>query len=207
MRRVRFALPLAAALAASPAAAAPTAPPAAPTPTPDSRAKAMAVVARTKATRATYALYLWTRVSRAGETPRERLVANCRTGEGWAFSAETGERVAGPWIARTACGIDDNEAFEAAAWQGRVATRFGPADRVRLVTRELVKTYDVSADGILLACVYADRGAGGVPGTERLANRAVAVERRLPAADLFTPASLARSHVPARYTRPPRSSK
>jgi hypothetical protein len=167
----------------------------------------------------TYSLYLWNWVTPPGEppsegwsaefhsgelhrveTPRDRLVANCRTGTGFAYSIESGRILEGEWIARTACGIDTNTTFAAAEWKGLVQTPFGPADRIRIVTSELIRRYDVSPGGVLLGTTFYDNSPGE---TERLVNWAVAVENRLPARDMFDKASLDRSFVPERYKRSP----
>lgn len=214
MRHAKLILALAAASLGAPGVSAP-----APATSAEASARAVAILARTKTTKATYAVYLWNRINRAGEapreewsaefhsgdhhrveTPRDRLVANCRTGEGWAYSVETGTSFDGPWIARTACGIDTNSDFLSAEWQEALATPFGAADRVQLVTSDLVKRYDVSGDGVLLGTVYTDNSRAK---TVRLVNCAVALERALPARGMFDRASLARSYVPERYRRPP----
>jgi hypothetical protein len=179
------------------------------------------ILARTKTTTKIYALYLWTRATPTDrparsewsaefhsgdlhrvETPRDRLVANCRTGEGFAYSAETGQSYSGAWIARTACGIDTNTPFEEVEWLGKVRTRFGPADRVKVVAGELVRRYDVSREGILLGTVFTERAAGKAM---VLVNWATGVERKLPEKDIFSRESLARSVVPQRYKRAPAS--
>lgn len=180
---------------------------------------AMEVLMRTKRTKATYSLYLWNRMTDAGkstreewsaefhsgdlhrvETPRDRLVANCRMGTGFAFSAVTGRSYEGAWIAATACGIDSNTPLDSLAWEGTVKTSFGPADRVRVVAGDLVRSYDVSPDGILLATVYSDRGSGEAV---RLVNWATGVEKKLPEKDIFSRASLKRSVVPERFKQAP----
>jgi hypothetical protein len=196
--------------------------PAAPAPAPaagEANAKVLEVLTRTKTTTKTYALYLWNRITPPGgapieewsaefhsgdlhrvETPHDRLVANCRTGAGFAYSMETGRSSEGAWIARTACGIDTNRPFLSAEWQGRVQTPSGEADRVTIVTAELVRRYDISPDGVILATRFADNAPGEAV---RLVNWAVAVEAALPAPDIFDRASLARSVVPERYKQPP----
>jgi hypothetical protein len=186
---------------------------------PQETAKAMAILNRTKIVTGTYALYMWNWLTppegpayeewsaefNAGdlhrvETPHDRLVANCRTGEGYAYSVETGQSSQGPSIARAACGIDTNTPSLSAVSEGAVATPFGRAERVTVTTAELVRRYQVSADGILLATVYAENTPAQ---TVRLVNEAVAVERTLPKPGMFDRASLARSYVPAQYKRPP----
>lgn len=202
------------ALVATLAAAAP-----APAPAPADSAAVAAILTRTKTVTRTYALYIWTVVTPPAEprreewaaefhsgdlhrveTPRDRIVANCRTGEGWGYSVETGERFTGAWLARTACGVDTNQAVSSAEYEGTRSTPFGPADRVKLVTPELIRRYDVSPEGILLAETFTANGPGEAI---RLSNRAVALEAALPASGMFEPASLARSYVADRYRHPP----
>ena len=219
MHRIRPVAALAALLLTAAGGAAPVPAPPAPTAQQETAARAAAILARTKTVTATYALYMWNRLTRpdgpAGEewsaefnegdlhrveTPRDRLVANCRTGDGHAYSVETGESFEGPWIARTACGVDTNTPFVSAAWEGEVPTPFGPADRVRVVTAQMIRRYDVSRDGILLGTVLSDNSPDR---TIRLINWAVAVDRTLPASGMFDSASLARSYVPDGYKRAP----
>ena len=179
------------------------------------------IVARTKTTTGPYALYLWNRLTLTGEapleewsaefrsgdlhrveTPRDRIVANCRTGTGFAYSVETGQTDDGAWIARAACGINTNVPFQAIEWQGRVQTKFGPADRIRIVAGDLIRRYDVSPEGVLLRTVFWENGPGEA---QQLVGWAVGVEKALPDDDMFSRASLKRSAVPARYKRAPQA--
>lgn len=181
--------------------------------------RVLEVLERTKSTRSTYALYVWTRVAEPGQAPREewgaefhsgdlhrvetpdnRVIADCRAGTGVGLAVESGETFDGPGVARVACGINTNRVFHSAEYRGVVQTRFGPADRVRLIDDELVREYDVSRDGVLLRTVFALNGPGE---PEILVAEAVDVARELPARDMFDRQSLDRSYVPDNYRRPP----
>ena len=199
---------LAASLVSAPAAAAQ-----------DGQSRVLEVLERTKTTRVTYALYMWNRVMPADQAPREewsaefhsgdlhrvetplaRAVADCAAGTGTAFFVDSGEYVEGPQVARSACGINTNIVFQSAEWVGEVRTRFGVADRVRIVDEQNVRHYDVSRDGILLGSTYAENAPG-----ERLqlSTVATAVLRTLPEPDMFDRDSLARSFVAEVYRQPP----
>jgi hypothetical protein len=181
--------------------------------------KVKAVVERSKTTRQTYAAYSWNKVAVEGdpveewgaefqsdgmhrvETPRDRVVANCEAMTGFALSLVTGKTVKGPSVARAACGINTNKTFTGAEWQGIVRTPFGEADRVRLVDRRDVRTYDVTPAGVIVRTTY----AANKPGEPVFLNsEAVALLSALPAEDIFTEASLARSYVPDRFKTAPK---
>ena len=186
---------------------------------PNERDRVLEVLERTKVTRSTYALYVWTRLREPGQAPREewgaefhsgdrhrvetpdnRVIADCRAGTGVALAVESGETADGPAVARVACGINTNRSFHSAEYRGVVQTRFGPADRVRLVDDELVREYDVSRDGVLLRTAF-KLNEPGEP--EVLVAEAVNVVRELPSPDIFDRESLSRSFVPDNYRRPP----
>lgn len=192
----------------------------APQPSSGNEARVLEVLERTKITRVTYSLYIWNRITPPGEeareewsaefhsgelhrveTPRDRVIANCRTLTGTAISLETGERIEGPSVARVACGINTNRRFSAVEWLGTIQTRFGAADRLRLIDDELIRQYDVSRDGVLLGTVFAVNRPGE-PAV--LTASAVAVKGDLPERDMFDVESLSRSVVPDRYRQPPR---
>ena len=181
--------------------------------------RVLEVLERTKVTRSTYALYVWTRITEPGQEPREewgaefhfgdlhrvetpdnRVVANCSAGTGTARSLDSGETFDGPGLARVACGINTNRVFQSAEYRGVVQTRFGPADRVRLIDDELVREYDVSRDGVLLRTVFA-LNQPGEPAI--LVSDAVEVARELPNQDMFDRESLAQSYVPESFQRAP----
>ncbi len=182
--------------------------------------KAKEVVDRSKTTRTTYAMYSWNEVTFKGqpvqewgaefhsgdkhrvETPRDRVIADCKAQTGVALSLETGKTVEGPSVARAACGINTNKAFTAVEWQGLVRTPFGPADRVHLSDKTDIRTYDISPTGVILRSTYVQNSPEQRMG---LSSEAVAVDSELPAPDMFDKASLARSYVPDRFKTMPGS--
>lgn len=192
----------------------------------DGSQKAAAVLARTKATQATYAAYFWNRITLPGqaeqeewsaefhqgdfhrvETPHDRMVADCRDGTGWAVSLLTGAFTHGPQVAAAACGIATNAMIAELVFLGPAQSPFGPAEQIRVVDQDYVREYDVSADGILLATTYARNDADRRP---VIATRAFRVDRTLsnvagPAGDMFDPATLDRSFVAEAFRRKPQS--
>lgn len=188
--------------------------------------QAAAILARTKATQATYAAYFWNRITlplpdqapveewsaefhqgdlHRVETPRDRVLADCRNGTGWALSLVTGALNHGPQVAAAACGINTNAIVAKLTLLGPVSTPFGPAEQVRVVDNEHIRDYAVSADGILLKTTYAQNDAAGRP---VLTARAFRVDRTLPESAgpdgaMFDPASLTRSFVAEEMRRKP----
>ena len=178
---------------------------------PDDAEQAAAVVARTKTTQVTYAAYFWNRVTLPDaepveewsaefhhgdlhrvETPRDRVVADCRNGTGWAMSLLTGDLDHGPQVAAAACGINTNASLATLTLTGPVATPFGPAEQVRVTDDQHIREYDVSPEGILLATTYVQNAAGGQP---LISTRAFRIDRTLPQGDMFNVLSLSRSFV------------
>ena len=189
-----------------------------PTPEVALTGKVKDVVDRSKTTRATYALYSWNEITRKEgpvqewgaefhsgdqhrvETPRDRVIADCKAQTGSALSLVTGKTVEGPSVARAACGINTNKAFTAIEWKGLVQTPFGVADRVRLSDKDDIRTYDISPAGVILRTIYAQNSPDAPIG---LSSEAVGVLSELPAPDMFDKASLARSYVPDRFKTAP----
>lgn len=187
---------------------------------PESRpAKATEVLERTRQVSGTYALYMWNRITlpdspaveewsaefHSGhmhrvETPRDRVVADCKAGTGTALSLVTGTIVEGAQVALGACGIDRSSPIMSAEITASIDTPWGPAERLRIVDARYIRDYDVSAQGILLAGRYAENKAGE---PVILTNRAVALDTALPEAGMFDRKSLDRSFVPERYRGPP----
>jgi hypothetical protein len=181
--------------------------------------KVKEVVDRSKTTQATYAQYSWAEIMRKEgpvqewgaefhsgdkhrvETPRDRVVADCRAQTGIALSLDTGKIVEGASVARAACGVNTNKAFTAIAWKGLVQTPFGVADRVRLADKNDIRTYDISPDGVILRTTYAQNSPDAPIG---LSSEATGVFSELPVPDIFDKASLARSYVPDRFKTAPK---
>lgn len=179
----------------------------------------MEILERTKTVTGTYALYLWNRVTlpdqeaieewsaefHSGdlhrvETPRDRVIANCREHVGAAFSLVTGEITEGPQIAGAACGIDTNASIVRAKWLGPVRTPFGEAQRVLVADPENVRQYDVSDQGVLLGATYRQNQPGN---RLLLTAEAVKLEPVLPGVGMFDRESLRTSFVPDAYKVPP----
>jgi hypothetical protein len=178
------------------------------------------VIARTKATTTTYALYQWTRLTPPGgrrveewaaefnagnlhrvETPRDRVIADCRAKTGMWLTLATGQVVRGERVAGAACGIKSDKPMLRMEMLGQVTTPNGKADRVRITDADNIRTYEVSADGILVHAVYqANSAASPVV----LDSNTAGLERKLPATDMFSEASLRTSFVPATYRIAPR---
>ena len=132
------------------------------------------------------------------------MVADCEVGTGVARVVATGEITSGPGVANVACGINTNRKVKSASWMGIVPTAFGDADKVRFVDDELIRTYLVGKNGVILDTVFA-KNAPGEPVELRV--EPVGLTSVLPAGDLFSEASLSASYVPEDFKRRPRSSR
>jgi hypothetical protein len=187
--------------------------------TPAENPAVRSVIERSKTTTATYALYQWTRLTPPNtpaseewaaefnsgtlhrvETPRDRVIADCRAKTGAALSLATGEIIRGERVANAACGINTDKQFLDMASLGQVARPYGKADRVRVTDVDNVRTYDVTDDGVLVHASY-QNNEGKRPIV--LDSEATGLERALPAADMFSEASLRTSFVPAPYRSAP----
>jgi hypothetical protein len=181
--------------------------------------KAMAVVERSKSTKATYAVYTWNRITPPGtppveewaaefhsgtmhrvETPRDRIIADCAAQTGTHRSLIGGQTMEGKEVALMSCGINTNNPFVEADWIKRVKTRFGDADRIRLVDAGNVRHYDVSDQGVLINSTIASNTSDEAL---LLAMETVALSGKLPESDMFSQESLKRSVVPEEYRRAP----
>jgi hypothetical protein len=183
-------------------------------------AKVVAVIQRTKAVTATYAVYFWNQgrapsLASANEwsaefhsgsqhrveTPRNRIVADCVTGAGTYLDIVSGQVVRGPQVAAAACGINTARQIIAAKWVGHVQTALGGADRVQITDSSNIRTYDVSDDGVILTSIYALREP---PQPVVLNSWASTLVHTLPNGNMFDEASLRKSFVPDRFkTAPP----
>lgn len=187
-------------------------------PVPDTQsdvARVETIIARSKLTQTTYAVYFWSRIQRPGEkaveewsaefhsgslhrveTPRDRLIADCAARTGVYLSLTTGKLITGPQVAGVACGISTNQKFLALESLGRIKTHFADADRVRVTDSELVRTYDISDDGIILRTIFETNEAKRQVVLE---NEAVEIARSLPESNMFDEASLSTSFVPEKF--------
>lgn len=178
----------------------------------DTSEAAKAVLERTKTTTSTYSLYLWNRITRPGEpafeegsaefhkgnlhrveTPRDRVVADCKAKLGFYLSSASVEIVEGPKVAAAACGIDTNSPFLSIELLPDVPTRFGTAQRVRVVDANTVREYDVLGNGALVRATYTENRPGG---SQLIVSEAVRLENTVPDDAIFSRDSLAKSFLP-----------
>jgi hypothetical protein len=178
--------------------------------------RAEAVIQRTRTSHANYSLFLWNHITpddgpardewsaefnrgnlHRVETPRDRLIADCDAHTGTYFSVETKKVYKGVEIAKAACGVQANSAILSASYDGRGTGRFGRTDRITVHDPDNVRTYEVAANGALVAATIESKD-----GRVELKGWAVALEHESPA-DIFSEASLAESAVPEKYRKPP----
>jgi hypothetical protein len=182
-------------------------------------AKANEVIARTRTTRATFAVYNWHRIWRQDlppteewtaefhsgafdrvETPRDRVVANCDSKTGSALALNTGQTTTGPRVADALCGIDANAQVLDTKWLGTVDTPCGRADRVQVTDSDFVRTYDVSPEGMIIQTTYVHNTPQRSPA---LIDLAATCTVTLPSPQMFDDASLQTSFVPDQRKRAP----
>ena len=181
--------------------------------------KVDAVIERSKSTRVTYSIYNWNIVNSPDgaareewsaefnmanqhrvETPRDRIVADCQAQVGSWFNLESGATETGAGQAMAACGINTNRPFLTKDWLGPVTTPFGPADRVRVSDHDLVGTYDVNSDGVILRTVFE---TNDTKRSRVLLDVAVSYSADVPDTKMFDKSSLEKSYVPEAWTRAP----
>ena len=183
--------------------------------------RAQAAIDRSRTTEATYSLYAWNwarypdgtphrgwsaefnrgRMHRV-ETPEIRVVADCAAGTGTMLNVRSGEQTSGSRVANAACGVHANAVVLTAEWLGRRNGRFGSVDMIKLIDEGEERSYAIDEQGVLMATEIFPRGAD--PGY-CVQNEAFAVERTVPAGDIFSPESLNRSVVADRFrAAPPR---
>ncbi len=181
---------------------------------------AWSVVQRTKATKATYAAYQWNTIrddegNPSGEWAAEfhsgdmhrleiaevRIVANCRTHQGWLYDVKAGETQDSDTVWLTACGIDTTDQITAVDLLPQLGGKGGPFDVVKITGGPWIRYYAVDRNGVI---VRSNRVAANGSPSPCLQNRALAILPALPARDMFTRASLARSFVPERYRQAPK---
>jgi len=179
--------------------------------------EAESVLLSTKTTTATYSLYIWNRITKpqeapveegsvefhAGdfhrvETPRDRIIADCRKLTGTYFSVETGKMIEGPQVAQAACGINTNFEILSAEIEGEVRTRLGKAKRIKLTDAQNIRVYDVSEEGVLLRSTYEENRPNGAV---LIVAEGVKLDKSVPDPAMFDKASLERSYMPERFDK------
>ncbi|HXI87226.1 MAG TPA: hypothetical protein VNH64_07195 [Parvularculaceae bacterium] len=143
----------------------------------DPTKKAWNIINRSKTATSTYAVYYWNKISVPGqperenwsaefnsenlhrvETSEERVIADCRNMTGTALNANTGKTFSGPKIANVACGINTNDLILRTESLGKISTRFGVVDRVKVTDKSYIRTYDIAANGAILWTKFEENG-------------------------------------------------
>jgi hypothetical protein len=150
-----------------------------------------AALALSRETKATYSLYSINRITQDDktieewaaefhsenmhrvETPRDRIIADCRAGTGTALNLATGQRSSGPQYAKAACGVNANIPILSDKYQ--------------------IREYSILANGVLAEAKITERGP---PKKLRLTNCPILVTKKLPEHDIFSIESLGKSVVP-----------
>jgi hypothetical protein len=167
-----------------------------------------AVIAKTRDTHATYSLFSWNVITppdappyeewsaefNAGflhrvETPRIRVIANCKLRSGMLLEVETGRTTEGPEVAATACGIDNSQPFIEASLVGESKGKWGTVTNLRIRTADMFRTYAIEPRGIIVAETISDPD-----GQLRLTMKAREIRNWVPR-DIFTVGSLQQSFV------------
>jgi hypothetical protein len=183
----------------------------------DGNAAAFAVLERTKTTRATYTIHIWNRVTNPNkpafeeasaefhkgdlhriETPRDRVVADCRAKTGAHLSVETGEITEGPEIAAFACGINTNFPILSIEILPNVETKFGVAQRVRVTDKQNIREYSILENGALANTTYTENR---VAGQVLVVAEATLIENSVPEDVMFDKASLGMRYLPTDVRR------
>jgi hypothetical protein len=179
--------------------------------------RAEQLIAKSRATSATYSLYNWNVITKPDqppkeewaaefnegsrhrvETPRARIVADCAALNGTYLDLESGQTFSNSQIAKVACGISSTKPILSAKWLERISSRFGPLDRIKVTDDNVIRTYDIADNGVLVNATISD-----LDGTLQLKNWAVDLVPSLPENEIFSEASLARSVVPEKYKQRP----
>ena len=167
------------------------------------------LIERTRTTRAAYALISTNELRRDGrvvhefsaeynqgdfhrvETPRDRIVGNCRTGWTAHLEIASGRISHGDGISASICGVDPNLVLRSAEITGSRQSKFGPVQHLKIETYGPSRTYEIASNGAIVAETITD-----LNGVTRLRMKAISLSAELPALDLFSEASLATSVIP-----------
>jgi hypothetical protein len=167
------------------------------------------IIKRTQTTQATYGLVSTNEIRRDDrtihefaaeynqgdlhrvETPRDRIVSNCRTGWSAHLDIATGLVTLSDGIAAVACGIWTGDVVHSAEMTGTRPSEFGSLQLLKITTYASARTYEVAPNGAIVGETITDQN-----GKLRLITRAISLSEQLPPGDIFSEASLARSVVP-----------
>ena len=178
-------------------------------------AKVGEVLDRTQRTDLTYAVYKRSHIDFEGAMPARdgwsaefhsgaklrvetlvsKALADCDARDGVLIIPEIDKITRGREVADLACGITLDQPVLQAEWLGEVDSEFGRLDRIRIVTAEVIMTFDVNPDGVTVNAVFQRNDADKSIAVEE---HAVAIETALPEGPLFDEAALDRSFIPER---------
>lgn len=167
------------------------------------------VIKRTQTTSATYSLISTNEIRRDDETihefsaefnqgdwhrvetPRDRIVTNCRTGWTAHLNVATGDISHDDQMSGVACGIWTGDGVRSAEMTGSKQSTFGQLQQLKLETYAAMRTYEVAPNGAIVAETITDQS-----GKLRLLMKAISLSKQVPPGDIFSEKSLARSVVP-----------
>lgn len=174
--------------------------------------KAEEVIARTRASTATYTIYWRVSVMGAPSSPyhawgatirqgallrvedlQSRAVADCSKGTATQYSDSIGRGnfAYGKKIAERYCGIDADRRIVSTRWLAKKDGRFGSVDEVEIVDEDGTYVYQVTEDGVVVGIETTSRDRD-----VRVVTEAMSFERSVAAGDLFSRRSLSSSRVP-----------
>ena len=126
------------------------------------------------------------------ETPRDRIVTNCRTGWNAHLNIATGTVTHDDATAGMACGIYTGDGVVNAEITGTKTSQFGLLQELKIKTvTGLTRIYGIAPNGAIVSEEIVDPA-----GKPRLLTTAMSLSHRLPQTDIFSEASLAKSAVP-----------
>lgn len=131
------------------------------------------------------------------ETPRDRIVTNCRTGWNAHLNVATGAITHDDGASGMACGVYTGDGVVSAEITGTISSQFGLLRQLKIKTvGGLTRSYSIAHNGAIVSEEIVDPA-----GTPRLLSTAMSLSDRLPPTDIFSEASLAKSVVPDEMIR------
>jgi hypothetical protein len=97
---------------------------------------------------------IWHRI----EDKNARVVANCETRLGYRLMIASLTMTKGADAAVGVCGVGERDNVEEVRWLGIIRGKFGAAERVRIIDREYIRTYDILPDGAIVKNIWQERG-------------------------------------------------
>lgn len=125
------------------------------------------------------------------ETPRDRIVTNCRTGWNAHLNVATGAITHDDSVSGMACGVYTGDGVVNAEITGTTRSQFGLLQQLKIKTISgLTRIYGIAANGAIVSEEIVDPA-----GKPRLVMTAISLSDHLPTTDIFSEASLAKSVV------------